>query len=54
MKKKINKRLIFKKRTVSKLEILDQIRGGNNSETSCLCQETVCECKPEITSNMVC
>ncbi|WP_298515627.1 hypothetical protein [uncultured Kordia sp.] len=49
MKKQTIKNLTFKKNTISSFKIMEQLKGGNTSHTSCLCIDTVCECELEKT-----
>jgi len=47
MKKRKFKSLAFNKNTISTFDQLHKIQGGNRSQTSCLCMDTMCECKME-------
>ena len=47
MKKRAIRNLTFNKNTISKFDYLHKVKGGNRSNTSCLCMDTVCECDQE-------
>ena len=44
MKKRQLKSLAFNKNTISKFDHLNKIKGGNRSDTSCLCGPSQCDC----------
>ncbi|WP_420574403.1 hypothetical protein [Kordia sp.] len=44
MKKRTIKSLAINKNTISKFNHLHKLKGGNGSETSCLCGPSQCEC----------
>ncbi|MFK7750670.1 MAG: hypothetical protein AB8B65_19925 [Kordia sp.] len=46
MKKSTIKNLAINKKTISKFNAIEKLKGGRNtSYTSCLCIDTVCECE---------
>jgi hypothetical protein len=44
MKKRHIKNLALSKKTISSLKFSENIKGGNGSNTSCLCGPSQCEC----------
>jgi hypothetical protein len=44
MKKRKFKSLVLSKKTISTFNHLDALKGGNTSNTSCLCGPSECEC----------
>ncbi|QHI36219.1 hypothetical protein IMCC3317_15780 [Kordia antarctica] len=49
MKKRAIKNLAFRKSIISKFDHVEKIKGGNRSETSCLCGPSQCDCIAEDT-----